>query len=309
MARGGAVVCWIVLIGVFAWVTVEAQSREEEDRAFALGVTTMLLVSPLTWEHYLPLLLLPLAVLWIDLPSAGVTPRHLFFVALVVILWASTDQVSDPFLPGSYLKNVATPIHTITLLSLKCYTLLGLFAFGVLTACTRPTSALVPSHPGRSMFSTESLAGSALLSGPLHAPPVSPATDDPFPGHLAGPDGGWPQSILHRPGGALGTSSSAGRSLPANSLARTSSAVHSPANRGSPSNGWGSVSWRCSTGSAGSTPILLATATLLAVLYTWLGYRLLRARGCTRCWPSSSWRWPSWVAPITFTRVPTSSTS
>jgi hypothetical protein len=160
LARVGAVFCWLVLVGIFTWVTLRARSREEKDRAFALGVTTMLLVSPLTWEHYLPLLLLPLAVIWIALPPEGVTPRHLFFVALVVILWASTDQLSDPFLPGSYLKNTARPIHTVTLLSLKCYTLLGLFAFGALTSRRETAPVPVLPNPRTRMLSTESLAGS-----------------------------------------------------------------------------------------------------------------------------------------------------
>jgi hypothetical protein len=146
LARVGALASCALLVAILARVTLRVRSRADDDRAFGLAVTAMLLVSPLTWEHYLPLLLIPLAVAWVNLPPAGVTWKHLLFVALVVALWASTDQLTDPFLPGSYLKNVAMPLHTVTLLSLKCYMLLGLFAFGALT---RGEGILVPpGEPG-----------------------------------------------------------------------------------------------------------------------------------------------------------------
>jgi hypothetical protein len=132
LARAGTLVSCAILVTLLVRFTLRVRSRTDEDRAFGLAVTAMLIVSPLTWEHYLPLLLIPLAMVWINLPPKGATWRHWLFVGLVVSLWTSTDQLADPFLPGLYLKNVATPVHTVTLLSLKCYTLLGLFAFGAL---------------------------------------------------------------------------------------------------------------------------------------------------------------------------------
>jgi putative flippase GtrA len=134
LARIGALVCCAVVVAVMAGVTWRVRSQADEDRAFGIAVMAMLLVSPLTWEHYLPLLLIPLAVLWVHLPPTGATGRHWLFVVLLIALWSCTDQLSEPFLPGSYLKSVAWPVHTITLLSFKCYTLLGLFSFAVLTA-------------------------------------------------------------------------------------------------------------------------------------------------------------------------------
>jgi hypothetical protein len=134
LARAGALASCALVVAILARLTLRVRSRSEEDRAFGLAVTAMLLVSPLTWEHYLPLLLIPLAVLWVNLPTAGLTRKQLLFVVIVVALWASTDLLTTPFLPGLYLKNVATPINTVTLLSFKCYTLVALFAFGALMA-------------------------------------------------------------------------------------------------------------------------------------------------------------------------------
>jgi hypothetical protein len=148
LARTGSFVCGAIVTAVVAWFALSANSRSEEDRAFGLTIVAMLLVSPLTWEHYLPLLLLPLALAWIDLPISGVARRHLIFVALVVLLWADSNQLTEPFLPGSYLKNVAYPVHTIALLSLKTYALLGLFLFGALARRTTTANERLGERPG-----------------------------------------------------------------------------------------------------------------------------------------------------------------
>src|SRR5262249_39252666 len=147
LARIGALASSALLVAVLVRLTLRVRSRREEDRAFGLAVTTMLLVSPLTWEHYLPLLLIPLALVWVDLPPAGATWKHWLFVVLLVGLWTGTDQLTDPFLPGLYLKHVATPVHTVTVLSFKCYTLLGLFAFAALTR--REDSRVLSETSGR----------------------------------------------------------------------------------------------------------------------------------------------------------------
>jgi hypothetical protein len=136
LARAGSLACGVIVTALVTWFALRAKSRSEEDHAFGLTIVAMVLVSPLTWEHYLPLLLFPLALAWVDLPIAGVTRKHLTFVVLLALLWADSNQLTEPFLPGSYLRNVANPVHTITLLSLKTYTLLGLFVFGALARRT-----------------------------------------------------------------------------------------------------------------------------------------------------------------------------
>ena len=55
------------------------------DLTFSLAVTAMLLVSPITWEHYLLILLVPLAVVWLELPAALLA--RTLFVVTVAAFW------------------------------------------------------------------------------------------------------------------------------------------------------------------------------------------------------------------------------
>jgi hypothetical protein len=63
----------VAVAAVVAFCAARARSRSAADLAFGVALVGMLLVSPITWEHYLLLLPLPLAVLWKRLPpSEGV---------------------------------------------------------------------------------------------------------------------------------------------------------------------------------------------------------------------------------------------
>src|SRR5262249_19572796 len=59
-----------LIVMILALVVRRAKSLAERDLAFGLAVTAMLLVSPITWDHYLLLLLVPLAVTWVRLPES-----------------------------------------------------------------------------------------------------------------------------------------------------------------------------------------------------------------------------------------------
>jgi hypothetical protein len=74
-----------VVVAVVAQSAARARSRPAADLAFGLALLGMLLVSPITWEHYLLLLPLLLAVLWQRLPPLeGV---RWVYGAAVVLLW------------------------------------------------------------------------------------------------------------------------------------------------------------------------------------------------------------------------------
>jgi hypothetical protein len=106
------------------------------DRGFAAALVVMLLVSPITWDHYFLLLLLPVAVLWRDLPPGG--SRAVFWAVLVVMAvspyalaeagmllvgelpdWSRGGWESPPWLTATILS-----VHTYALI-----TMLGLFMF------------------------------------------------------------------------------------------------------------------------------------------------------------------------------------
>ena len=76
--------CGIVLF-YLARTIRRAQTRPDCDHAFGLTLTAMLLVSPVTWDHYLVLLLIPLALLWLRIPPRS--ERRVLFWLCTIALW------------------------------------------------------------------------------------------------------------------------------------------------------------------------------------------------------------------------------
>ena len=93
------------------------------------------LVSPIAWDHYFLLLLLPLAFLWRYLPATGL--RVLVTCFAIILLTVNPKWVWDATIPGDgelavgrgVVASVATPLHAVTALSYQFYTLLALFLF------------------------------------------------------------------------------------------------------------------------------------------------------------------------------------
>ena len=134
----------LALIGVLAWVVRGEATSRQDDLTFSLAATAMLLVSPICWEHYLLLLLVPLAVVWVELPPTRFA-RALFLVILLAfwlgypLMWTAFD------LNG----RTAKPLHSLTVLSYQFYALLAFFALGAAGAAARPRPRR-PLRPGTS---------------------------------------------------------------------------------------------------------------------------------------------------------------
>jgi hypothetical protein len=112
-------------------VTREARVQEDRDRAFGLAVIGMLLISPVTWEHSLLLLLLPIATIGASLPE-----RRVFrgaFALILVAFWIVPSPVHYFFLGRVSPPHgaPAAPLLSLTVLSYQFYALLGLFVLGV----------------------------------------------------------------------------------------------------------------------------------------------------------------------------------
>jgi hypothetical protein len=105
------------------------RSQRSGDHAFGLSVIVMLLVAPITWEHYFLLLIVPLALTWQALPAAD-WARAVFLVILAC-LWINPALLWEAFIADTegLQRGVASPWQTVTLLSFQCYALLGLFVF------------------------------------------------------------------------------------------------------------------------------------------------------------------------------------
>lgn len=121
-----------IVLTLTALVILRSRSQLALDRAHGVSVTAMLLVSPVTWDHYFLLLLLPLALVWQWLPSTG--PGRLLFLLTVMGLCLNPIVLCDALIPGGYPPDVWYPRHTLTLLSLQCYAQLCLFGMGLAAA-------------------------------------------------------------------------------------------------------------------------------------------------------------------------------
>jgi hypothetical protein len=130
------------LLAVITRIVPSLRSPQDADLGFALCILAMLLISPITWDHYLLLLALPLAVLWQRCPPGGLG-RETLIAYLFVLCW-------DPLLVaehGLILLDagrsrtsgewIATPSETLTALSLMCYALMGLFVLGIVLSRMR----------------------------------------------------------------------------------------------------------------------------------------------------------------------------
>jgi hypothetical protein len=124
MAQTGTWLSCCLVVIVLGWITL--RDDQDDDRAFALTVTAMLLVSPITWDHYATLLLLPLALAWTRLTAA--TVARITFLTLGLVLWMKPEDLHHAFIIGGTKSVIATPWQTLCILSLHCYALLGLFA-------------------------------------------------------------------------------------------------------------------------------------------------------------------------------------
>lgn len=120
---------WLIVLACLAPVVWRARTLRQRDLSFAATVTAMLLVSPVTWEHYFLLLLVPLAVNWVWVERTPVA--RLLQTLIVIALFLPVILLGNLFIPGGFFNGQATPWHTLTLFSFQCYALLALFGMSV----------------------------------------------------------------------------------------------------------------------------------------------------------------------------------
>jgi hypothetical protein len=151
LARLATLSCNALVVALTAWTVWRARTPRQCDHAFALCLTTMLLVSPLAWDHYLLLLLLPVVLLWTALPAQGF-PRWSMRIVTVMLCIHSYCYwfmlLCDP--RKDWAREVAQPWQTLTALSFHFYALLGLFVLVLRAAWRRDEArALQPQirHP------------------------------------------------------------------------------------------------------------------------------------------------------------------
>ena len=133
-ARTGIVVSWIAVVAAVTWSVRRARTRIHLDHAFGASVTGMLLCSPITWDHSFVLLLVPIAVLWVNLPGFGVA-KLLLIISLAAL---SQEPLCRVIIPGGTLQGVALPVHTLTVVSYHCYAMVSIMILSAARAGASP---------------------------------------------------------------------------------------------------------------------------------------------------------------------------
>jgi hypothetical protein len=114
----------VLTVLAFWGQAVWRKGTEQQDLCFSLTMLTMMLISPITWDHYLLVLILPLYIMSRELMWRDRRSWLLTFLAAVCcvppdMLWS---------LAGLDLTGKALPWQTLTVLSVHAYTLLAWFS-------------------------------------------------------------------------------------------------------------------------------------------------------------------------------------
>ena len=131
VAIGLLLVLRLVIVVVVVHAVWRSRRNGDRDQAFAVSILGMLLISPITWSHYLLLTLQPLALFWIRLPFGLV--RWLYRIVLIVF-WLPTyywpSLAVGPEQTRAMLYNLHKPLQPIihlTWVSIPCYALILAF--------------------------------------------------------------------------------------------------------------------------------------------------------------------------------------
>ena len=128
LARWGTILSDLGITAAVATCAYRAKTAEQRDLAFAVAVAAMLLVSPVTWDISLPLLLVPVAV--IARNADGYLWMPAVLMATLLIIWMPQLVLTRLALGGRSL-NVAPWTFMLGAPSIKFYALLLIFGLGV----------------------------------------------------------------------------------------------------------------------------------------------------------------------------------
>jgi len=129
LARWGTILSDLAITAIVAMLAHRARSSAQRDLAFASVVTAMLLVSPVTWDTSLPLLLVPIALLSRSAGTSRWMPAAL--VLILVVVWMPQIVLTKLALAGGSLR-VAPWTFMLGAPSLKLYALLAIFTLGLI---------------------------------------------------------------------------------------------------------------------------------------------------------------------------------
>ena len=130
------------------WQCWKANSAPAQDRAIAACALAMLLVSPITWDHYFVLLTPFLIVLWMQADRAW--ERAVLLALFVLLFFVRPTWIWHAWIPGDgelafgpgQTASVGAPWHALTILSYQFYGLLTLWLLAFAGARKQPDAAV-----------------------------------------------------------------------------------------------------------------------------------------------------------------------
>jgi hypothetical protein len=168
VAAVGTLISWALVVAVVALLTARARTRPAKDLAFCLTISGMLLVSPITWDHYFLLLALPFLVLWQRARHGGFLKLALLLILLVLSIDAKSFWKLTLPGPTEIEGQIAGPLQTVLFLSCFSYALYALFVLlAVLTGRSiRPIFEKWPTCFASSRFHQQLAPSSSTPSAP-----------------------------------------------------------------------------------------------------------------------------------------------
>jgi hypothetical protein len=121
-------ISWLTVLSLLTSVCTHAKTVSDIDHAFGLAIVGMLLLSPVTWEHYFLLLPLPLLCIWMRTPRT-IAMQSLFLLILCG-LSAPIYLAINILVPASKTEPGVSFPSTLGMPAFSCYMLCGLFAMG-----------------------------------------------------------------------------------------------------------------------------------------------------------------------------------
>lgn len=136
------VITWIALSG-WVWYTARrANSEFARQQAFSLALTAMLLASPITWDHYFVLLLLPF--LWLLFGCERGWVADIVFLGCLAVLWLAIQRLAAVIWPEAFDPLSATVGHTLWIHAWPSY---ALFSLSLLVVSAKPIRPGLPRLP------------------------------------------------------------------------------------------------------------------------------------------------------------------
>jgi Glycosyltransferase family 87 len=130
MARWGTLLSDLAVTLAVAVLACRAHKPSERNFAFAAVVVAMLLVSPVTWDFSLPLLLVPIALLTHSAHTSQIRWKSAALFLILAIDWIPQNLLTKFFQAGRPLS-VFPWTFMLGAPSLKFYALLGTFLLGL----------------------------------------------------------------------------------------------------------------------------------------------------------------------------------